>query len=122
MIDLARPDATAQVATGGTSGGARVKSILGQSYLLVVLIAIMVVGVTAAPDYFLTPRNLANVVSVAAIYVLLALGQFFVVLTGGIDLSVGSILALSTVLSAITLRADLGAGVSTTLTLLGCAA
>lgn len=110
-----------ELAVTGARRTAKVKAILAQSYLLIVLIAICLVGVAVSPEYFLTVRNLANVVSVAAIYILLALGQFFVVLTGGIDLSVGSILALSTVLSAITLRAELGAGTATTLTLAGCA-
>lgn len=110
-----------ELAVTGARRTAKVKAILAQSYLLIVLIAICLVGVAVSPEYFLTVRNLANVVSVAAIYILLALGQFFVVLTGGIDLSAGSILALSTVLSAITLRAELGAGTATTLTLAGCA-
>lgn len=120
MIDV-MSRSTTHVTVAETRGMSRVRGILAQSYLLIVLIAICLIGMAVAPDYFLTARNLGNVVSVAAIYILLALGQFFVVLTGGIDLSVGSILALSTVLSAITLRADLGAGASATLTLLGCA-
>ncbi len=44
---------------------------------------------------FLTPDNLANVLLQSAINAVLAAGMTFVILTGGIDLSVGSVLALS---------------------------
>jgi len=114
-------DLAATVVRRYSDSPSRWKAALSQSYLLIILILIGVVGYLVSPEYFLTPRNMVNVVSVAAIYVLLALGQFFVVLTGGIDLSVGSILALSTVLSAITLRSEMGAGTATVVTLLGCA-
>ena len=85
----------------------KLKSIFAQSYLLVVLLAICLIGVAVAPEYFQTGRNLANVVSVAAIYVLLALGQFFVILTGGIDLSVGSAMGLSSLITALCFAANL---------------
>lgn len=98
----------------------RLSAALSQSYLLFVLLAIILLGVLVAPDYFLTSRNLTNVISVAAISTLMALGQFFVVLTGGIDLSVGSVLAMSTVMAAIFLRSDMGVGASVAITLLAC--
>lgn len=44
---------------------------------------------------FLDPYNLLNVVKQSAIHAVLAFGMTFVVLTGGIDLSVGSVLALA---------------------------
>ncbi|GMU51931.1 MAG: transporter [Candidatus Xenobia bacterium] len=44
---------------------------------------------------FLTPDNLTNVLLQSAINAVLAAGMTFVILTGGIDLSVGSMLALS---------------------------
>lgn len=44
---------------------------------------------------FLTPDNLTNVLLQSAINAVLAAGMTFVILTGGIDLSVGSVLALS---------------------------
>ncbi len=51
-------------------------------------------------QYFLTPRNIGNVLRQASINGILAIGQTFVILTGGIDLSVGSILALCGLLGA----------------------
>lgn len=54
-----------------------------------------------ATPYFLTISNLANVTRQSAITAILAVGQTFVILTGGIDLSVGAIAALSSSVSAV---------------------
>lgn len=50
--------------------------------------------------YFLKPRNLINVLRQISINGLLSIGMTFVILTGGIDLSVGSMLAFSGVVAA----------------------
>ena len=78
------------------------KLLLSKSYLIIVLLSIIGIGTSISP-FFLTSRNANNVISFSSIIALLAIGQFFVILTGGIDLSVGSILAMSTVISALTL-------------------
>jgi len=93
---------------------------LPKSYLILVLLAIIVVGYYVSDD-FLTFRNAENVITAASIIVILAIGQYFVVLTGGIDLSVGSILAMSTVLTALTLQAGMPTGVSVVFVLACCA-
>ena len=56
-------------------------------------------------DRFLTFDNLINVFRQSAVNALLALGQLVVIITAGIDLSVGSILGLSCVLVALLLKA-----------------
>ncbi len=53
------------------------------------------IGLWIATPYFLTTANLVNVVEQSAIVGVLAVGMTFVILTGGIDLSVGSIVALT---------------------------
>ncbi|WP_058765020.1 ABC transporter permease subunit [Exiguobacterium chiriqhucha] len=58
------------------------------------LLAIIVV-VTALEPGFLSLNNIFNVLRQVSINALIAFGMTFVILTGGIDLSVGSILALS---------------------------
>lgn len=98
-----------------------VRRLASKSYLVLVLIAIVVIGYYISAD-FLTFRNIENVIAAASIAAVLAVGQFFVVLTGGIDLSVGSTLAMSTVISALTLQAGISTGLSVTITLLCCAA
>ena len=47
------------------------------------------------PEYFLSAQNLTNIVKQIAMNALLAIGMFLVILTAGIDLSVGSVLALA---------------------------
>jgi ribose transport system permease protein len=52
------------------------------------------------PDVFLKPANLAVMMRFAATIGLLAIGEILVIITGGIDLSVGSMTALTGVLAA----------------------
>ena len=59
-------------------------------------------------------------VAFSSIIALLAVGQFYVILTGGIDLSVGAILAMSTVIAALLLRTDMNAIFASLLTLAAC--
>ena len=61
----------------------------------------------AQPDVFLSERNISNVFRQTSFYQLLALGQFIVIVTAGIDLSIGSVMALSMMTAA--LLADGGA-------------
>lgn len=82
--------------------GKVVKNIF-TNYLLVVLVAIVVLGSILSP-YFLTSRNVGNVLTFAAVVSIIAVGQFFVIVTGGIDLSVGSMVALSTVIAAVSMK------------------
>jgi len=73
------------------------------NFLVVVFAAVIVIGAIASP-YFLTKRNFGNILQFSSIISVMAVGQFFVVVTGGIDLSVGSIAAFATVVSAVLLR------------------
>lgn len=59
---------------------------------------------------FLTPDNISNVTRQAAINTILAVGLTFVIITGGIDLSVGSVLALAGVIAMTVLRDGLKVG------------
>ena len=53
-----------------------------------------------SPDVFLKPANLAVIMRFVATFGLLAIGELFVIITGGIDLSVGSLTALTGVIVA----------------------
>jgi len=61
------------------------------------LIGLLLLGLALfiATPYFLTANNLLNVLDQVTILGILALGMTFVIITGGIDLSVGAVLALS---------------------------
>ena len=54
----------------------------------------MVIGLTVTQNLFLTNENLTNVLKGASINLLLAIGMTFLLTTGAIDLSIGSMLAL----------------------------
>lgn len=61
----------------------------------ILLLLLVVVGIVAKGSLFVSGPNLNNIVEQSVIIGLLAIGQFVVVLTGGIDLSVGSLMALT---------------------------
>jgi ribose transport system permease protein len=64
-----------------------------------VLVA-MIVAASLTTSSFATSFNLQNVVAAASVLALVAVGQTFVMLTGGIDLSVGSVMSFITVIAA----------------------
>jgi ribose transport system permease protein len=66
------------------------------------IVALLVLGLTVKdPSGFWAPPNIANILTGTVVLGLAALGQHLVVLTGGIDLSVGSMATLSALLTAI---------------------
>jgi ribose transport system permease protein len=65
--------------------------------LILVLVALCVVGYATRPDAFLTEGNLSTVLRLAAAIGVVSVGMTFVIISAGIDLSVGSIVALSSV-------------------------
>jgi ribose transport system permease protein len=73
--------------------------------IIVVVLAMMLVLTILKPDVFLSVTNLTNIVKQNASAALLALGMFVVILTAGIDLSVGSVMALAMVSLAVANRA-----------------
>lgn len=69
------------------------------------LLLIALVVFTSVSDNFLTGRNLMNVVRQSAYLMLVSMGQMFALLTGGFDLSVGTIIALTSVVGATAMAA-----------------
>lgn len=63
--------------------------------VLVGLILFFMLVMTIAMPRFIHPSNLANILKDSSILIIVSLGQFLVILTGGIDLSVGSNIAFS---------------------------
>ncbi|MFF2848732.1 ABC transporter permease [Streptomyces sp. NPDC058001] len=68
---------------------------------LVGVIVVLVLGFGLARPLFLDGGNLINVLLQASVVGVLALGQTFVLITGGIDLSIGSTVAMSAVVSGL---------------------
>jgi ribose transport system permease protein len=97
-----------------------VSNILHRYGTLAILIALLIVA-TSMSNVFLTERNLLNVLRQISGTSLMAVGMLFVILTRGIDLSVGSIAALGSVISAILIQ-KYGTGVALSGALLAGAA
>lgn len=74
------------------------------------LLVLLVAGAVAIPE-FRTPANLANIVEKSAPLAVLAFGQAFVVAGGMIDLSVGQLVGLVTVVACMLFEAFPGAGI-----------
>lgn len=66
---------------------------------------VLIIVLWALTPHFLTISNLLNVAEQTAIIAVIAAGMTFVIITGGIDLSVGSVLAFSGVVMATLLQA-----------------
>jgi ribose transport system permease protein len=75
------------------------KLLRGELGLVLVLILIVVVF-SLLSNYFLTAKNLLNITRQISITLIVAIGMTFVILTGEIDLSVGSVAALMGVVTA----------------------
>jgi ribose transport system permease protein len=78
-----------------------------QRLLPFLTLILLFVGLTLASPYFLTSTNLASVVRQTAVINTMALGMTLVIIAGGIDLSVGSILAFSGLLGTMAMQAGL---------------
>ncbi|WP_119270073.1 ABC transporter permease [Taklimakanibacter deserti] len=88
---------------------------------LLILIALAAVIGLITPN-FLTPGNIGNIAAQTAVIAIVAIGQHLVILTRGIDLSVGANLALATVIGGLVFRgADSGLLVVLTMLVAGTA-
>src|SRR5690606_9617501 len=78
------------------------RNVLIQAGPLIALLLLSIYLASATP-YFLTESNLINVGRRTSVLIIFAVGQTFVILTGGIDLSVGATAALAASISAVTM-------------------
>ena len=84
-------------------------------WILGVLVIILAVFGVLSPTTFLSAGNLTNITQNVSIWAVLAVGMTFVIITSGIDLSVGSVLVVSSVVAAKTMEAMGGTGWGTAL-------
>ena len=98
-------------AVSGTFASGRVDrrrlALFAVRYGLFLALGLWIVAMTIASEHFLSWLNFLNVARQAAPVVIVAVGMTFVMATAGIDLSVGSLVALVSVLSAAGLTAGL---------------
>lgn len=96
---------TKQMQIDSNNHVAKIKRLLkGELGLLLILVVLVITFMILSP-YFFTSRNLLNITRQVSITLIVAIGMTFVILTGEIDLSVGSLAALSGVATAAALSA-----------------
>ena len=81
-------------AQSSTSKNVNIKELLVKYKSLLGLVLLIAVVSILSPS-FLSPKNIMNILRQTSVNAVIAAGMTFVILTGGIDLSVGSILGIS---------------------------
>src|SRR5580700_8554856 len=102
----ASPGTTTDPGTDGRKFLPRWKTVvlrlLGQREASVFVMLVLVAGyLSIASAYFLEPRNLLNIGRQFSVVGMVAIGQALVIISRGIDLSVGSVIGLAAVVSAL---------------------
>ncbi len=101
--------------TGISKPQARLNVLL--SLTLFGLLLLMWVALALGTNSFLTLNNLTNLMRQASLWAIIAVGQTFVIITGGIDLSVGTVVGFSGVVVALLLQMDFPIWLAVLLTL-----
>ncbi len=73
-------------------------------FRMIVLALILAIALSLLSPYFLTKNNLFNVLDQSVVIGIVAVGMTFVILTGGIDLSVGSVAGLTGIILGLTVQ------------------
>lgn len=94
VADAARPEET------GTPLARRLLSANGFWTFAILVVLVAFFSIASPPGTFLSQYNITQIATNAAIYLVLGVGMTYVIITGGIDLSNGSVLILSGVLAA----------------------
>ena len=92
---VAPPAASEEVSTKRFARLLRLQAL----QIIIVLALILIVFSVASPNHFLTVFNIRGIVVNTSILAVLGVGMTFVIITGGIDLSVGSVLVFSGVVA-----------------------
>ncbi|MGZ8761484.1 MAG: ABC transporter permease [Aeromicrobium sp.] len=82
---------------------ALVRSDFLQRFLAFGALILLIIFFSIANEHFLNFDNFVNILIATAVVGVVALGETFVIITGGIDLSVGTVMTLSSVMTAVTI-------------------
>ncbi len=89
-----------------------------RSFTLLGLLLAMWIGLAISTSTFLTPTNFVNLARQASLWSIIAMGQTFVLITAGIDLSVGAVIGFSGIVIAMLMHAGVPIPLAIVLTLL----
>jgi ribose transport system permease protein len=104
-LNMLNPSKTSTQPTESSQSSARnmFKRVMRESGVAVALVLLVVTFSMLSP-LFLTSGNISNIFTQIAINVILAVGMTFVILVGGIDLSVGSVMAFCAVVAGTVMK------------------
>ena len=103
---MSASNASLPAGTAPSRGGVLARRALREAGIGLALLAMVVFFAFVAPD-FTTHENVANILTQITINLILATGMTFAILIGGIDLSVGAVMALCAVVAGSVLKLDL---------------
>jgi ribose/xylose/arabinose/galactoside ABC-type transport system permease subunit len=89
--------------------GRKIFAFVGEKWATIFMLVLIVVFSLVGKNFFAV-KNFSNILYFATTYLLLAAGETFVIVTGGIDLSVGFVMGLVGVVAASVMRDMLAAG------------
>ena len=119
-------DASDLKAATGAQGatGAKLSALFAGTMGPLIGLVLLCLALTLTTDTFLTVRNILNVLDQITVLGIMAIGMTLVILIGGIDLSVGSVLALASMVMGFVAHPDylnlgLAAGVVAALVVAG---
>ncbi|MET1019420.1 MAG: ABC transporter permease [Microterricola sp.] len=69
--------------------------------LVIALVVLIIVGTVTAGDRFADVNNMLTILRAASVIGVISIGMTFVIIAGGIDLSVGSVMGLATVVASL---------------------
>ncbi len=99
------------------TSGRRIADLLIEYNFIAIFLVVVAIAAILSPN-FLTSTNIANLFQQAAVVGVVAVGMTFVILTGNIDLSVGSVVALCGMLVAVLLASGMPIVLALTITIL----
>jgi ribose/xylose/arabinose/galactoside ABC-type transport system permease subunit len=92
--------------------------LFGDAGVLPALFVVLVIALSLTQPYFLGAQNIVNVLRNASFLIIAASGQMLVLIVGGLDLSIGAVIALTSVASASVMAGLPGYGVHSTATII----
>ncbi|ABD56006.1 ABC transporter permease [Jannaschia sp. CCS1] len=92
------PGAQPPPASGPAPRALTLRGIINKAGIGLALV-LLIIFFSVTTEFFLTPNNITNILTQITINLILAVGMTFVILIGGIDLSVGSVMAFSAVVA-----------------------
>ncbi len=89
---------------------ANVGKIILEKYSSIIVLLVMIIVAAVVSDVFLTKNNILNVLRQISANAILSIGLLMVIITGGIDISIGSIVGITSVMFSALYASDAAVG------------